>query len=106
MLPETGLHKQLEFVAISTCPHLRGVYELETGTLRTPVSNYLVLISSPSSGATGDGPDQLYRLATEGPIDAIFADYLAEMNIVWRALEVSSLSRVKTVRFSQSGVGA
>lgn len=40
------------------------------------------------SGAIGDGPDQMYRLATEGPIDAIFADYLAEANIAWRALEM------------------
>ncbi|KAE8405038.1 hypothetical protein BDV37DRAFT_282273 [Aspergillus pseudonomiae] len=39
------------------------------------------------SGAGGDGPDQLYRLATEGPLDAVFADYLAEVNIAWRALE-------------------
>ncbi|KAE8353372.1 hypothetical protein BDV28DRAFT_157065 [Aspergillus coremiiformis] len=39
------------------------------------------------SGAAGDGPDQLYRLATEGPLDAIVADYLAEVNIAWRALE-------------------
>ncbi|KAJ3845002.1 hypothetical protein EV361DRAFT_899272 [Lentinula raphanica] len=42
-----------------------------------------------SSGAIGDGPDQLYRLAIEGPIDAIFSDYLAEVNIPWRALEMS-----------------
>ncbi|OAL38849.1 hypothetical protein AYO20_02055 [Fonsecaea nubica] len=41
-----------------------------------------------SSGAAGDGPDQVYRLATEGPIDAIFSDYLAEVNIAWRALEL------------------
>ncbi|KAK0205347.1 hypothetical protein DFS33DRAFT_1428570 [Desarmillaria ectypa] len=41
-----------------------------------------------SSGATGDGPDQMYRLATEGPIDAIYGDYLAELNIAWRALEM------------------
>ncbi|KAE9391365.1 DUF1446-domain-containing protein [Gymnopus androsaceus JB14] len=41
-----------------------------------------------SSGAIGDGPNQLYRLATEGPIDAIFSDYLAEVNIPWRALEM------------------
>ncbi|KAF9063285.1 hypothetical protein BDP27DRAFT_1335260 [Rhodocollybia butyracea] len=41
-----------------------------------------------SSGAIGDGPDQLYRLATEGPLDAIFSDYLAEVNIPWRALEM------------------
>ncbi|OGM47930.1 hypothetical protein ABOM_002719 [Aspergillus bombycis] len=39
------------------------------------------------SGAGCDGPDELYRLATEGPLDAIFADYLAEVNIAWRALE-------------------
>ncbi|KAB8259289.1 hypothetical protein BDV32DRAFT_139010 [Aspergillus pseudonomiae] len=39
------------------------------------------------SDAGGDGPDQLYRLATEGPLDAVFADYLAEVNIAWRALE-------------------
>ncbi|KAE8370860.1 hypothetical protein BDV27DRAFT_151714 [Aspergillus caelatus] len=30
------------------------------------------------SGAAGDGPGQIYRLATEGPLDAVFADYLAE----------------------------
>ncbi|RSL74117.1 hypothetical protein CEP53_000441 [Fusarium sp. AF-6] len=36
----------------------------------------------------GDGPDQLYRLATEGPIDAIYSDYLAEVNIAMRALEI------------------
>ncbi|KAJ4482546.1 hypothetical protein J3R30DRAFT_3286185 [Lentinula aciculospora] len=42
-----------------------------------------------SSGAIGDGPDQLYRLSTEGPIDAIFSDYLAEVNIPWRALEMN-----------------
>ncbi|KAF9255370.1 DUF1446-domain-containing protein [Marasmius fiardii PR-910] len=41
-----------------------------------------------SSGYSGDGPDQMYRLAVDGPVDAIFADYLAEMNIAWRALEM------------------
>ncbi|ESK96349.1 duf1446 domain containing protein [Moniliophthora roreri MCA 2997] len=41
-----------------------------------------------SSGCAGDGPDQMYRLAVDGPVDAIFADYLAEMNIAWRALEI------------------
>ncbi|KAK7036573.1 hypothetical protein VNI00_011506 [Paramarasmius palmivorus] len=41
-----------------------------------------------SSGYAGDGPDQMYRLAVDGPVDAIFADYLAEMNIAWRALEM------------------
>jgi len=33
------------------------------------------------SGGIGDGPKALYRLATEGPIDAITADYLAEVNL-------------------------
>ncbi|KAK1221928.1 hypothetical protein PQX77_015256 [Marasmius sp. AFHP31] len=41
-----------------------------------------------SSGYSGDGPDQMYRLAVDGPVDAIFADYLAEMNLGWRALEM------------------
>ncbi|KAL0578130.1 hypothetical protein V5O48_003873 [Marasmius crinis-equi] len=41
-----------------------------------------------SSGYSGDGPDQIYRLAVDGPVDAIFADYLAEMNLGWRALEM------------------
>ncbi|KAL0067107.1 hypothetical protein AAF712_005894 [Marasmius tenuissimus] len=40
------------------------------------------------SGYTGDGLSQMYRLVTDGPIDAIFADYLAEMNLPWRALEM------------------
>ncbi|KAE8142911.1 hypothetical protein BDV38DRAFT_277724 [Aspergillus pseudotamarii] len=39
------------------------------------------------SGAGDDGLDHLYRLATEGPLDAVFADYLAEVNIAWRAPE-------------------
>ncbi|KAK7040851.1 hypothetical protein VNI00_009447 [Paramarasmius palmivorus] len=42
-----------------------------------------------SSGYTGDGLPELYHLVTDGPVDAIFADYLAEMNIPWRALEYS-----------------
>lgn len=42
------------------------------------------------SGAINDGLDQIYRLATEGAVDAITADYLAEFNIAWRAIEVSS----------------
>lgn len=29
----------------------------------------------------GDGPRAVYRLATEGPIDAITADHLAEVNL-------------------------
>ena len=42
-----------------------------------------------SSGAGSDGPDQMYRQATEGPIDAIYSDYLAEVNLATKALEVS-----------------
>ncbi|KAF5373616.1 hypothetical protein D9758_000983 [Tetrapyrgos nigripes] len=45
------------------------------------------------SGAVGDGFHQLYRQATEGPVDAIFGDYLSEMNIAWRALEMKEDSR-------------
>ncbi|ESK91393.1 duf1446 domain containing protein [Moniliophthora roreri MCA 2997] len=43
-----------------------------------------------SSGYTGDGIPEMYRLVTDGPVDAICADYLAEMNIPWRALEMMS----------------
>lgn len=39
-----------------------------------------------ASGAIGDGIDQVFRLATSG-VDAITADYLAEFNIAWRAIE-------------------
>ncbi|CAK7207436.1 hypothetical protein SEUCBS139899_010246 [Sporothrix eucalyptigena] len=39
------------------------------------------------SGAIGDGIDQIYRLALAGGIDAITADYLAEFNIAWRAID-------------------
>jgi hypothetical protein len=42
-----------------------------------------------ASGAIGDGLDQLYRLAEGGNVDAITADYLAEFNIAWKAIEVS-----------------
>ncbi|KAI0126979.1 duf1446 domain-containing protein [Xylariales sp. AK1849] len=42
-----------------------------------------------SSGATGDGPDALRRLVRDGPVDIITADYLAEVNIAWLALEQS-----------------
>ncbi|KAL0577101.1 hypothetical protein V5O48_004893 [Marasmius crinis-equi] len=41
-----------------------------------------------SSGYTGDGLPQMYNLVKDGPIDAICADYLAELNIPWRALEM------------------
>lgn len=48
------------------------------------------------SGAIGDGIDQLYRQAAGGPIDAITADYLAEFNIAWKAIEVG-LSALNTM---------
>ncbi|KAM5351019.1 hypothetical protein ACJ41O_003742 [Fusarium nematophilum] len=43
-----------------------------------------------ASGAIGDGIDQVYRLATSGSVDAITADYLAEFNIAWKAIELQS----------------
>jgi len=45
-----------------------------------------------ASGAIGDGPDQLYRLAKDGNVDAITADYLAEFNLAWKAIEVGLLN--------------
>jgi hypothetical protein len=42
-----------------------------------------------ASGAIGDGLDQVYRLARDGNVDAITADYLAEFNIAWKAIEVN-----------------
>ncbi|EUC42113.1 hypothetical protein COCMIDRAFT_104414 [Bipolaris oryzae ATCC 44560] len=39
------------------------------------------------SGAVGDGPLALYRAVREGPVDVVTADYLAEVNIAWLALE-------------------
>ncbi|EEU33826.1 uncharacterized protein NECHADRAFT_55989 [Fusarium vanettenii 77-13-4] len=39
------------------------------------------------SGATGDGPDALRRVVKEGSVDFVTADYLAEANIAWQALE-------------------
>ena len=41
-----------------------------------------------ASGAIGDGLDQVYRLARDGDVDAITADYLAEFNLAWKAIEV------------------
>lgn len=41
-----------------------------------------------ASGAIGDGIDQIYRLAQSGNVDAITADYLAEFNIAWKAIEL------------------
>ena len=43
-----------------------------------------------ASGAIGDGIDQVYRLAKSGAVDAISADYLAEFNIAWKAIELQS----------------
>ncbi|EFX00546.1 duf1446 domain containing protein [Grosmannia clavigera kw1407] len=40
-----------------------------------------------TSGATGDGPLALRRVVREGPVDVVTADYLAEVNIAWLALE-------------------
>lgn len=42
-----------------------------------------------ASGAIGDGLDQVYRLARDGNVDAITADYLAEFNLAWKAIEVN-----------------
>ncbi|KAI3573264.1 hypothetical protein IWW34DRAFT_757838 [Fusarium oxysporum f. sp. albedinis] len=39
------------------------------------------------SGATGDGPEALRRVIREGRVDFVTADYLAEANIAWQALE-------------------
>lgn len=43
-----------------------------------------------ASGAIGDGIDQIYELARIGGVDAITADYLAEFNIAWRAIELQA----------------
>jgi hypothetical protein len=43
-----------------------------------------------ASGAIGDGIDQIYRLASTGNVDAITADYLAEFNIAWKAIELQT----------------
>lgn len=43
-----------------------------------------------ASGAIGDGIDQIYRLASSGSVDAITADYLAEFNIAWKAIELQT----------------
>jgi len=59
-------------------------------------TNVLEAYDVSSSGAVGDGFHQMYRQATEGPVDAIFGDYLSEMNIGWRALEVCTRSRYIT----------
>jgi len=38
------------------------------------------------SGATGDEPNAMYRMVTQGPVDAIVGDWLSEMNIAWQAI--------------------
>lgn len=43
-----------------------------------------------AAGAIGDGIDQVYRLAKSGAVDAITADYLAEFNIAWKAIELQT----------------
>ncbi|KAI1843559.1 hypothetical protein JX266_010192 [Neoarthrinium moseri] len=43
-----------------------------------------------ASGAIGDGIDQIYKLAKSGSVDAITADYLAEFNIAWKAIELQT----------------
>lgn len=43
-----------------------------------------------ASGAIGDGVDQVYRLARDGDVEAITADYLAEFNIAWKAIELAT----------------
>ncbi|KAF2254743.1 DUF1446-domain-containing protein [Trematosphaeria pertusa] len=43
-----------------------------------------------ASGAIGDGIDEVYRLARDGDVDAITADYLAEFNIAWKAIELTT----------------
>ncbi|GKT43625.1 uncharacterized protein ColSpa_03806 [Colletotrichum spaethianum] len=42
------------------------------------------------SGAINDGIDQIYRLAKYGNVDAITADYLAEFNIAWKAIQIQT----------------
>ena len=43
-----------------------------------------------ASGAINDAPDQLHHLSSSAPIDAITADYLAEFNLAWKALELTT----------------
>lgn len=65
----------------------------------------------------GDGPDAIRRLLKEGEVDIITADYLAEVNIAWRALELrqdpnlgyekgflSQLDRTSAVIVKEKGV--
>ncbi|KAJ5414227.1 hypothetical protein N7509_000854 [Penicillium cosmopolitanum] len=38
------------------------------------------------SGATGDSPNAMYRMAQDGNVDVIVGDWLSEMNIAWNAI--------------------
>jgi hypothetical protein len=38
------------------------------------------------SGATGDSPNAMYRMAKDGNVDVIVGDWLSEMNIAWNAI--------------------
>jgi hypothetical protein len=38
------------------------------------------------SGATGDHPHAMTRMATDGNVDVIVGDWLSEMNIAWNAI--------------------
>jgi Acyclic terpene utilisation family protein AtuA len=38
------------------------------------------------SGATGDASNAMYRMVTQGHVDAITGDWLSEMNIAWNAI--------------------
>lgn len=42
------------------------------------------------SGATGDAPDAMLRMVTEGTVDAVVGDWLSEMNIAWNAITKQS----------------
>jgi hypothetical protein len=38
------------------------------------------------SGATGDSPHAMRRMAEDGNVDVIVGDWLSEMNIAWNAI--------------------
>jgi hypothetical protein len=38
------------------------------------------------SGATGDSPNAMYRMAQDGNVNVIVGDWLSEMNIAWNAI--------------------
>jgi hypothetical protein len=42
------------------------------------------------SGATGDAPDAMLRMVSQGNIDAVVGDWLSEMNIAWNAITKES----------------